>query len=98
MIISRAEPETIDRECPVQINRIFGSKKNLFFTIRPLFFSEPRGARAPVGAYLRSAPDNKCAEMLPHNPLIDQTNVIGTDATLIYQLRFCVVGDSMKLE
>jgi hypothetical protein len=49
-------------------------------------------------AYLGSAPDNKCAEMLPHNPLIDQTNVIGTDATLIYQLRFCVVGDSMKLE
>jgi hypothetical protein len=40
---SGAESETIDRGCPVQTNRIFGSKKNLFFTIRPLFFSEPRG-------------------------------------------------------
>jgi hypothetical protein len=38
-----AEPETIDRGCSVQINRIFGSKKFHFFTIRPLFFSEPRG-------------------------------------------------------
>jgi hypothetical protein len=38
-----AEPETIDRGCPVQINRIFGSKEILFFIIRPLFFSEPRG-------------------------------------------------------
>jgi hypothetical protein len=37
-----AEPETIDRGCPVQINRIFGSKEILFFIIRPLFFNEPR--------------------------------------------------------
>jgi hypothetical protein len=38
-----AEPETIDRGCPVQINKIFRSKEILFFTIRSLFFSEPRG-------------------------------------------------------
>jgi hypothetical protein len=38
-----AEPETIDKGCPVQRNRIFGSKEILFFIIRPLFFSEPRG-------------------------------------------------------
>jgi hypothetical protein len=30
-----AKSENIDRECPVQINRMFGSKQNLFF-------SEPR--------------------------------------------------------
>jgi hypothetical protein len=43
LILAGAEPETIDRGCPVQINRMFGSKENLFFTVRPLFFSEPRG-------------------------------------------------------
>jgi hypothetical protein len=43
VLCTGAEPETIDRGCPVQINRIFGSKKNLFFIIQPLFFSEPRG-------------------------------------------------------
>jgi hypothetical protein len=45
LILAGAEPETIDRGCPVQINRMFGSKENLFFTVRPLFFSEPRGRR-----------------------------------------------------
>jgi hypothetical protein len=41
-LVTIAEPETIDRGCPVQINRIFGSIF-FFFTIRPLFFSEPKG-------------------------------------------------------
>jgi hypothetical protein len=41
MVWSRTEPETIDRGCSVQINKIFGSKEILFFIIRPLFFSEP---------------------------------------------------------
>jgi hypothetical protein len=43
IIHPRAEPETIDRGCPIQINRIFGSKEILFFIIQPLFFSELRG-------------------------------------------------------
>jgi hypothetical protein len=42
-IKSRAEPETIDMGCPVQINIIFRLKENLFFTVRFLFFSEPSG-------------------------------------------------------
>jgi hypothetical protein len=49
---SGAEPEMIDRGCPVQINRIFGSKEKKILIIRYLFFSELRDARAPTGAYL----------------------------------------------
>jgi hypothetical protein len=45
----------IDRGCPVQINRIFGSKK-IYFLSYGLYFSVNRGgARAPAGAYLGSA-------------------------------------------
>jgi hypothetical protein len=51
-----AEPETIDKGFPVQINKIFGSKENLFFTVRHLFFSKVRGARVPADAYVGSAP------------------------------------------
>jgi hypothetical protein len=53
-MVIRAEPETIDRGCSVQINRMFRSKENLFCTVRRLFFSEPRGAQAPAGTYLSS--------------------------------------------
>jgi hypothetical protein len=38
-----AKPEKIDMGYPVQINRIFGSKENLFFIIWFLFFSESKG-------------------------------------------------------
>jgi hypothetical protein len=41
--LSRAEPETIDRRCLIQINIIFGSKKIYFllYDLYFLFFSEP---------------------------------------------------------
>jgi hypothetical protein len=51
---ARTETETIDRECPVQINRIFELKEKLFFIIQSILFSEPRGC---PDAYLDSAPE-----------------------------------------
>jgi hypothetical protein len=54
-----AEPETIDRGCPVQINRMFWSKK-IYFLPYDLYFSVNRGgARTPAGAYLSSAPTRR---------------------------------------
>jgi hypothetical protein len=58
-----AESETIDRGCPVQINKIFGSKKkNLSYD---LYFSVNRGgAQGPASAYLRFAP-NLVSTLIP---------------------------------
>jgi hypothetical protein len=43
---SGAEPETIDRGCPVQINRMFGLN---FFLLYDIYFSVNRvGALAPT--------------------------------------------------
>jgi Galactose oxidase, central domain len=61
------ESETIDKGCLIQINRMFGSKENLFFTVRPLFFSEPRGC---LGAYLGSAPECNAFLKNPNGSLL----------------------------
>jgi hypothetical protein len=56
-LCSGAEPETIDRGCPIQKIE-YSSQKNFYFLPYDLYFSVNRGGvRAPAGAYLESAPD-----------------------------------------
>jgi hypothetical protein len=51
---------SVNREsvrAPVQINRMFGSKK-LFFIIRLLFSVKREGDRTPASVYISSAPEH----------------------------------------
>jgi hypothetical protein len=50
-----AEPEKIDRGCPVQINKIFRSKKIYFLSYNFYFSVNQRSVQAPADTYLRSA-------------------------------------------
>jgi hypothetical protein len=50
-----AKPETIDRGCPVQINRMFELKENLFFIVYIYFSVNQGGVPTLTGVYLDSA-------------------------------------------